>query len=198
MAPVLSLAPVTVVAISHPVIALTLLMAKKKINEKEMADFPFTMMFPRGPWKPMEEGCHRRRAKCGDCASFYPFSIPNISQRFWVEQRMRPSPVQQSKNAPLVRDFPRVLHLGFLTMVWYRVRISQACLATMLLTWDASRKNKTKGGQGKTLILVWNNWLLSPSIHCTFYKSLVTLHFDRPLPGWTLTLQLHVMLGLVE
>lgn len=47
MAPVLSLAPVTYIVISHPVItSLTLLMAttkkkKNEKNEKEMADFPF-------------------------------------------------------------------------------------------------------------------------------------------------------------
>lgn len=164
-----------------------------------MADFPFHDDVSQRAVETCGGGVSSKKGKVwGLCQFLSIFDTKYITAFLGWAADATVSRAAKQERSVLVRDFPRVLHLGFLTMVWYRVRISQACLATMLLTWDASRKNKTKGGQGKTLILVWNNWLLSPSIHCTFYKSLVTLHFDRPLPGWTLTLQLHVMLGLVE
>ncbi len=149
-----------------------------------MADFPFHYDVSQRAVETCGGGVSSKKGKVwGLCQFLSIFDTKYITVFLGWAADATVSDAAMQERSVLVRDFPRVLHLGFLTMVWYRVRISQACLATMLLTWDASKNNKTttNGSQRKTFILVWNNVLLSPSIHCTFDKSFVTLHFDHSL-----------------
>ncbi len=180
MAPVLSLAPVTVIAISHPVIALTLLMAKQKKNEKEMADFPFHYDVSQRAVETCGGGVSSKKGKVwGLCQFLSIFDTKYITVFLgWAADATVSNAAKQERYV-LVRDFPRVLHLGFLTMVWYRVRISQACLTTMLLTWDASKKQQKEAKEKLSFSCeIIGCWVPAFTVHLTK----VLLHFILIIP----------------
>ncbi len=181
MAPVLSLAPVTVVAISHPVIALTLLMAKK-INKRERnGRLPISRWcFPEGRGNLWRRGVIEEGQSVGIVPVFIHFRYQIYHSVFGLSSGCDRLPCSKARTLRIGERFPK----GSASGVSNYGLISCQDLPS-LSSYDAVdvrciKKKQTKGGQGKTLILVWNNWLLSPSIHCTFYKSLVTLHLIVP------------------
>jgi len=108
-----------------------------------MADFPFHYDVSQRAVETCGGGVSSKKGKVlGLCQFLSIFDTKYITVFLgWAADATVSNAAKQERSV-LVRDFPRVLHLGFLTMVWYRVRISQACLATMLLTWDATKKQQ--------------------------------------------------------